>query len=103
MKIVVRSVLAGVTALALAAAAVADGHNRPTPMSFVCNSHGAKVTVRGGPVFYLGNACDAALVGGGTGKWWYAAAAFLVEIDGKMWRFANEIKCPIRFCNYTGN
>jgi len=90
-------------ALTLAAAPVwSDNHNTPTPMTTSCNANGAVIDVTGGPTFYLGNSCDAAMKNGGTGKWWYAAAAFLIEIDGKTWRFANNPNCPtLSYCNYT--
>ena len=70
-------------------------------MTTSCNANGAVINVTDGPTFYLGNSCDAAMKNGGTGKWWYSAAAFLIEIDGKTWRYANNPNCPtLPSCSY---
>lgn len=83
---------------AIPVALSADSHNTPSDLSIQCNANGAVIRVNNGhsrgKTFYLGKSCDAAQKGGGTGKWWYAAAAFIVEINGSGTRFANEIDCP---------
>ncbi len=66
---------------------------------FQCNQHGAIVTLADGTVYYLGNKCDAAQKGGGTGKWWLAASAFVVEIDGYALRLPVEVDCDLPFCS----
>jgi len=64
-----------------------------------CNENGAVVTSASGSVYYLGKSCDAARKGGGTGKWWFAAAAFIVQIDGEQGvRFSQEMICDIPYC-----
>lgn len=42
------------------------------------------VTVESGAVYYLGNSCDAVKPGGGEGRWWLAASAIAVEINGSV-------------------
>lgn len=66
---------------------------------FQCNQHGAVVTLADGTVYYLGNKCDAAQKGGGTGKWWLAASFFAIEIDGQAIRLPFEIDCDLPFCS----
>lgn len=77
--------------------AAATDHNRPVDLSVSCNKHGAIVTVNSGIVagntYYLGKNCDAALKDGGTGRWWWAASAFIVEINGEGIRFSNDLGC----------
>ncbi len=68
--------------------------------STLCNEHGAVVTLADGTVYYLGNNCDAARKGGGTGKWWLAASAFVVEINGQALRLPFEVDCNLPFCSY---
>lgn len=76
----------------------ATEHNHPSNLTVICNPNGAEVRVNDGAfrgsTYYLGKSCDAARKSGGTGKWWYAAAAFIVQIDGQGARFSNEIDCP---------
>ena len=63
-----------------------------------CNAHGAVVTLDDGTVYYLGKTCDAAQQGGGTGRWWLAASAFVVEIDGQPQRLPFEVNCDLPAC-----
>ena len=76
----------------------ATEHNTPADLTINCNANGAVVRVNEGPfkgnTYYLGKSCDAARKGGGTGRWWYAAAAFIVDINGQGVRFANDMDCP---------
>ena len=85
--------------LLFAAPAMAHEHNTPADVQVACNAHGAVVTLGEGTIapgrrYYLGKSCDAAQAGGGTGRWWYAAAAYVIEIDGRALRFAGELNCP---------
>ena len=84
--------------IALAPTAVlASEHNRPNNLTITCNANGAVVDVNDGPfrgtTYYLGKSCDAARDSAGVGSWWYAADAFIVEIDGQSVRFSNELPC----------
>ncbi|MEJ6403671.1 hypothetical protein [Yoonia sp. 2307UL14-13] len=64
-----------------------------------CNSNGAVVTAPDGNIYYLGNGCDAARAGGGEGKWWFAASAFIVQIEGEDGiRFSREMICDVPYC-----
>ena len=63
-----------------------------------CNGHGAIVTLTDGSVYYLGKNCDAALKGGGSGKWWLAASAFVVNIGGQPKRLPLEVDCDLPAC-----
>ena len=65
-----------------------------------CNAHGAVVTVPGGPTYYMGRNCDAAQEGGGTGRWYLAASAFFIEIDGEAIRLEQDIGCDLPACWY---
>jgi len=65
---------------------------------FQCNEHGAIVTIADGTVYYLGKNCDAAQKGGGTGKWWLAASALVVDIGGQPVRLPFEIDCDLPAC-----
>lgn len=82
-----------VLALVMCAASGADAQG-----TVECNEHGAVVTLAIGTTFYLGNNCDAAQKGGGTGKWWLAASALVVEIDGQATRLPFEIDCDLPAC-----
>jgi hypothetical protein len=66
-----------------------------------CNAHGAVVTMTDGTVYYMGKDCDAAQKGGGTGKWYLAASAFIIEINGKGFRLPIEIDCDLPACWFT--
>ena len=90
--------LFAVAGLLAATSASADLHNTPADIKITCNQHGAIVDAQDGSTYYLGKQCDAARKGGGTGKWWFAAAAFLIEIDGQTMRFANELSCDVPYC-----
>lgn len=63
-----------------------------------CNAHGAVVTLANGTVYYMGKDCDAARKGGGTGKWWLAASAFVVQTDGQAIRLPVELDCDLPAC-----
>lgn len=63
-----------------------------------CNQHGAVVTLDNGTVYYLGKTCDAAQKGGGTGRWYLAASAFVVEINGQGFRLPFEVDCELPAC-----
>ncbi|MEM8541494.1 MAG: hypothetical protein AAGF25_11120 [Pseudomonadota bacterium] len=68
----------------------------------VCNEHGAVVTRDDGTIFYLGKSCDAAIEGGGTGRW-FNAASFLAVLIGDSfetsqgYQIFSEIPC-LDFC-----
>lgn len=79
----------------LATCAVTAAHAQS---GFQCNQHGAVVTLDNGTVYYLGNNCDAAQKGGGTGRWWLTASAFAVEIDGQARLLPFEIDCDLPAC-----
>lgn len=70
--------------------------------TFECNAHGAVVTQADGTVLYLGNNCDAAIKGGGTGHW-LNAASFLAVVIGEDWQNSksfqvfSEIPC-LEYC-----
>ena len=82
-----------------AAPALADYHNTLLDLEITCNAHGAVVTLSEGTIFYLGKSCDAAREGGGTGRWWFAASAFLIELDdGTYLRVPNEMICDVPYC-----
>ncbi|MGB7243677.1 MAG: hypothetical protein WBC93_16540 [Sulfitobacter sp.] len=66
--------------------------------SIKCNKHGAVMTTTDGATYYLGKTCEAAKKAGGTGRWWYAASAFIVEIDGESIRYPFEIDCDVPYC-----
>lgn len=66
-----------ITTFVLCSVGAAQAQN---PMQ--CNEHGAVLTTPRGEVYYLGNQCDAAQKGGGTGRWWLAASNLIIEIDG---------------------
>ncbi len=66
--------------------------------SFQCNEHGAVVTLVDGTVYYMGKDCDAAQKGGGTGRWWLTASAFVVAIDGQPKRLPLEVDCDLPAC-----
>lgn len=53
-----------------------------------CNQHGAVVTLEDGTVLYLGNNCDAARKGGGSGRWWNAASFIGVQIGDRAYMVA---------------
>lgn len=82
----------------LGMAANATEHNTPADISISCNQNGAIVEVSNGSTYYLGNSCDASQPGVGEGRWWYAASAFIVEINGQSVRFSNELTCEITYC-----
>lgn len=65
--------------------------------SVECNDHGAVVTTTDGSILYLGNNCDAAREGGGTGVWFNAASFLSVMIDGEAYMVNEEIGC-LPFC-----
>lgn len=68
-------------------------------LTITCNPpYGAVVTAPNGTVYYLGTSCDAARKGGGTGHWWYAAGAFIVEINGQSVRYPRDIECDVPYC-----
>lgn len=50
-----------------------------------------------GTELYLGKNCDAALKGGGTGKWWNAASFIGVQIGDKTYMVREEPDC-LPFC-----
>lgn len=79
-------------------AVLATEHNTPVDLDFVCNQHGAVVRTPSGSTYYIGNSCDASQPGVGDGRWWTAAAAFIIEINGQSIRFANDIPCKITYC-----
>lgn len=80
--------------------AIATEHNTPSNLNIECNKNGAEITILNTGIFvrgtklYLGKDCDAFLPEIGSGNWWFAASAFVVEISGNSYRFANEIDCP---------
>jgi len=78
--------------------AIATEHNVASGIDVSCNQHGAIVTTSTGSTYYLGNSCDASQPGVGEGKWWFAASAFIVEINGRSVRFANELTCEVPYC-----
>lgn len=82
-----------IAALALCVATAAHAH-----VGVMCNSHGAVVTLDDGTVFYLGKDCDAARKGGGSGRWYLAASAFVVEIGGRPMRLPFEVDCDLPAC-----
>lgn len=67
--------------------------------SWTCNQHGAVVTQSDGTVLYLGNNCDAAREGGGTGYWINAASFLAVFIGDQRYQVAvgSGIDC-LPFC-----
>jgi hypothetical protein len=77
----------------LVLATAAHGQN-----SVTCNAHGAVVTLADGTTYYLGNDCDAVRKGGGTGRWFLAASAFVVEVNGTLVRLPIEVDCPLPAC-----
>ena len=91
-------------ALLFGSPAFAQNFNTPADITIACNEHGAVVTLGSstfspGAKYYLGKDCDAYSPGVGTGRWWYAAAAFVVEINGEGYRFANDLDCEaLPFC-----
>ncbi len=89
------------TALLTGSVAVATEHNVFTDLSIDCNRHGAVIKVAGGPTYYLGKECDALLPNVGEGRWWFAASAFVVEINGHTVRFANDLDCDMPYCRAT--
>lgn len=70
--------------------------------SVQCNEHGAIVSLSDGTVYYLGNNCDAAQKDGGTGKWWLAASAFVVDVNGQPIRLPFEVDCDLPACWFDG-
>ncbi len=82
------------TFLLVAVSANATEHNRPLDIKVQCNQNGAVVTMKSGTKFYLGKSCDAYQPGKGTGSWWWAASAFLIEIDDLLLRVPSDLDCP---------
>lgn len=76
----------------------ATAANAQTQGSFQCNEHGAVVALADGTVYYLGRNCDAAQQDGGTGRWFLAASAFVVEINGQSKRLPFEVDCDLPAC-----
>ncbi|MCR8547349.1 hypothetical protein M4578_05890 [Salipiger sp. P9] len=74
----------------------------PADLRFSCNDSGAVMTLTNGTTYYLGKSCDAARKGGGTGKWWYAAGAFLIGIGDQTLRIGGaDIPCTdMPYCRY---
>lgn len=81
------------TLLAVCAASLAQAQS-----GVQCNQHGAVVTLSNGTIYYLGKTCDAAQKGGGTGRWYLAASAFVVEINGQAVRLPFEVDCELPAC-----
>ena len=63
-----------------------------------CNEHGAIVTIEDGAIYFLGKNCDAAQKGGGVGKWWLAASAYVVQIGEQPKRLPFEVDCDLPAC-----
>ena len=87
-----------ILALLLSAAAHAAEHNTPADVAISCNQSGAVVTlgrntIEPGATYYLGKDCDAFRPGVGTGRWWYAVSAFVIDINGRWLRFGGELGC----------
>ncbi|MBV7379524.1 hypothetical protein [Maritimibacter dapengensis] len=85
--------------LVLAVPAFGEAHNTPADLDISCNANGAVLvlgqnTIEPGATYYLGKDCDAYSPGKGSGRWWLAASAVVVEINGVAIRFANDIDCP---------
>lgn len=83
----------------LAAPALGEGHEGRANLDIVCNDNGAVVTlgaqtVAPGRVYYLGKECDAFQPSLGTGRWYYAAGAFIIDIGGQGLRFGADLDCP---------
>lgn len=79
------------------AAVASDLHVAPD-IRIDCNENGAVVTLgpktqEPGAVYYLGNACDTFREGVGTGRWWYGASGFVIEVAGELIRFNGELPC----------
>ena len=89
------------TALAICLVTAAHAHSGAHG-SVQCNDHGAVVSLEDGTVYYLGKNCDAAQKGGGTGKWWLAASAFVVDIGGHPVRLPFEVDCDLPACWLDG-
>lgn len=85
-----RIILAAIVIFSAVAAQAADRYH--------CNAHGAVVTLADGTVYYLGKNCDAAQKGGGTGHWWLAASAYVVDIGGQPRQLPIEIDCNLPAC-----
>jgi len=65
------------------------------------DGHGGVAHLSDNSKIFLGKECDAYRPGLGTGRWYFAAAAFLVEINGDTVRFANDIPCEVPHCQYV--
>lgn len=79
--------------------ALGDGSDEPFYIDVACNAHGAVLTlgsesVAPGRVYYLGKDCDAVQPNVGTGRWYYAAGAFIVDVSGQSLRFERDLDCP---------
>lgn len=95
----IRKYLGAVCAISMfAASASATEHNNPSDITISCNQHGAVVKTANGATYYLGNNCDASQPGVGDGRWWFAASAFIIEINGTSVRFARDLTCNVPFC-----
>ncbi|MEL7013794.1 MAG: hypothetical protein AAFO72_11000 [Pseudomonadota bacterium] len=93
-----KHILCTLAILIIANAAQATEHNVPADIAISCNPHGAIVTTADGSTYYLGKSCDASQPGVGEGRWWFAASAFIIEINGQAVRFANELSCDVPYC-----
>ena len=71
--------LCALSLLASAAPALANGEG----IAVACNPNGAVLTLADGAKIYLGKSCDAVRPGVGEGRWWYAASALIVAIEGR--------------------
>ena len=76
-------------------------HNHQANIAIDCNEHGAVLNLENGGKIYLGKKCDAYQPEVGSGRWWFAASAFLVEINGQATRYANELDCDVPYCRHS--
>ena len=81
--------------LALATVSATTAH---ADFNIQCNRHGAVMTTSNGEIYYLGKNCDAAKKSGGSGRWWFAASALIVEINGEGFRYPFDINCDLPYC-----
>lgn len=81
--------------------AMAQQLNVPADITFTCNDNGAVVHLPDGSKSYLGKDCDAYQPGVGSGRWYFAAASFIVEINSEGTAYAYDIPCDVPYCQYV--